>query len=84
VITGRTQGSVDTAVVELDALDAHGRLTGIAANLVAQHRAGAVVNIGSMWAHQAVAATPSSANSMAKAGLHSLTTDSPRAPKHHS
>ncbi|GAB2715425.1 SDR family NAD(P)-dependent oxidoreductase [Streptomyces bullii] len=34
---------------------------------------GAIVNIGSMWAHQAVAATPSSAYSMAKAGLHSLT-----------
>ncbi|MEM7261313.1 MAG: SDR family oxidoreductase [Planctomycetota bacterium] len=35
--------------------------------------AGAIVNVGSMWAHQAVAATPSSAYSMAKAGLHSLT-----------
>lgn len=34
---------------------------------------GAIVNIGSMWASQAVAATPSSAYSMAKAGLHSLT-----------
>lgn len=34
---------------------------------------GAIVNIGSMWARQAVAATPSSAYSMAKAGLHSLT-----------
>ena len=34
---------------------------------------GAVVNIGSMWAHQAVKATPSSAYSMQKAGLHSLT-----------
>ena len=34
---------------------------------------GSVVNIGSMWAHQAVLATPSSAYSMAKAGLHSLT-----------
>lgn len=34
---------------------------------------GAVVNLGSMWAHQAIAATPSSAYSMAKAGLHSLT-----------
>lgn len=34
---------------------------------------GAVVNIGSMWAHQAVRATPSSAYSMAKAGLHSFT-----------
>lgn len=34
---------------------------------------GAIVQIGSMWAHQAVLATPSSAYSMAKAGLHSLT-----------
>lgn len=34
---------------------------------------GAIVNIGSMWAHQAIKATPSSAYSMAKAGLHSLT-----------
>ena len=34
---------------------------------------GSIVNIGSMWARQAVKATPSSAYSMAKAGLHSLT-----------
>ena len=34
---------------------------------------GAIVNIGSMWAKQAVKATPSSAYSMAKAGLHALT-----------
>ncbi|WP_170336360.1 SDR family NAD(P)-dependent oxidoreductase [Ruegeria arenilitoris] len=34
---------------------------------------GSIVNIGSMWAKQAVRATPSSAYSMAKAGLHSLT-----------
>lgn len=34
---------------------------------------GAIVNVGSMWAKQAVLATPSSAYSMAKAGLHSLT-----------
>ncbi|WP_170411661.1 SDR family NAD(P)-dependent oxidoreductase [Ruegeria atlantica] len=34
---------------------------------------GNIVNIGSMWAKQAVRATPSSAYSMAKAGLHSLT-----------
>ena len=34
---------------------------------------GAIVNIGSMWAHQAIKATPSSAYSMAKAALHSLT-----------
>jgi NAD(P)-dependent dehydrogenase (short-subunit alcohol dehydrogenase family) len=45
----------------------------VAANLVARERPGAIVNIGSMWAHQAIAATPSSAYSMAKAGLHSLT-----------
>ncbi|AAP44207.1 MULTISPECIES: SDR family NAD(P)-dependent oxidoreductase [Pseudomonas] len=45
----------------------------VTANLVEQNRPGAIVNIGSMWAKQAIAATPSSAYSMAKAGLHSLT-----------
>jgi NAD(P)-dependent dehydrogenase (short-subunit alcohol dehydrogenase family) len=45
----------------------------VTANLVAAERPGAIVNIGSMWAKQAIAATPSSAYSMAKAGLHSLT-----------
>lgn len=45
----------------------------VAANLVAKGRHGAIVNIGSMWGKQAIAATPSSAYSMAKAGLHSLT-----------
>ncbi|HTH95593.1 MAG TPA: SDR family oxidoreductase [Rhodocyclaceae bacterium] len=45
----------------------------VAANLVAANRPGAIVNLGSMWARQAIAATPSSAYSMAKAGLHSLT-----------
>ncbi|MEV4262623.1 SDR family oxidoreductase [Kribbella sp. NPDC049584] len=34
---------------------------------------GAIVNIGSMWAHQAIAATPATGYSMAKAGLHALT-----------
>ncbi len=34
---------------------------------------GAIVNVGSMWAKQAIKATPSSAYSMQKAGLHSLT-----------
>lgn len=34
---------------------------------------GSIVNVGSMWAKQAVKATPSSAYSMQKAGLHSLT-----------
>jgi len=45
----------------------------IAASLVAREQPGAIVNIGSMWAKQAIAATPSSAYSMAKAGLHALT-----------
>lgn len=34
---------------------------------------GSIVHIGSMWAKQAIRATPSSAYSMAKAGLHALT-----------
>ena len=37
------------------------------------HGGGSIVNIGSMWAKQAIKATPSSAYSMAKAGLHALT-----------
>lgn len=37
------------------------------------HKQGAIVNVGSMWAKQAIKATPSSAYSMAKAGLHALT-----------
>jgi NAD(P)-dependent dehydrogenase (short-subunit alcohol dehydrogenase family) len=41
--------------------------------MVAANRPGSIVNIGSMWAKQAIEATPSSAYSMAKAGLHSLT-----------
>jgi NAD(P)-dependent dehydrogenase (short-subunit alcohol dehydrogenase family) len=45
----------------------------VAANLAARGRPGAFVNIGSMWGKQAIAATPSSAYSMAKAGLHALT-----------
>ncbi len=45
----------------------------VARNMVARKLGGSIVNIGSMWAKQAVAATPSSAYSMAKAGLHSLT-----------
>lgn len=34
---------------------------------------GSIVHVGSMWGRQAVKATPSSAYSMAKAGLHALT-----------
>jgi NAD(P)-dependent dehydrogenase (short-subunit alcohol dehydrogenase family) len=44
----------------------------VAKNMAA-NGGGAVVNLGSMWAQQAIKATPSSAYSMAKAGLHSLT-----------
>lgn len=45
----------------------------VAGRLTAAGRPGAFVNIGSMWGKQAIAATPSSAYSMAKSGLHSLT-----------
>ncbi len=45
----------------------------VAKNMVARGQGGSIVNIGSMWGRQAVQATPSSAYSMAKAGLHSLT-----------
>ncbi len=41
--------------------------------MVAGGRGGSIVNIGSMWAHQAIGATPSSAYSLAKGGLHALT-----------
>ncbi len=41
--------------------------------MVDHGRGGSIVNIGSMWAHKAIAATPSSAYSVAKAGLHALT-----------
>ncbi|MFL0810058.1 MAG: SDR family oxidoreductase [Agarilytica sp.] len=37
------------------------------------YKSGSIVNIGSMWAKQAIKATPSSAYSMAKAGVHALT-----------
>jgi NAD(P)-dependent dehydrogenase (short-subunit alcohol dehydrogenase family) len=42
-------------------------------NIKAKGNGGSIVNVGSMWANQAVKATPSSSYSMAKAGLHSLT-----------
>lgn len=48
-------------------------VTQAAARAMARHGGGAIVNVGSMWAKQAVRATPSSAYSMAKAGLHALT-----------
>lgn len=45
----------------------------VAQQMVDAGKGGAIVNIGSMWAKQAIAATPSSAYSMAKAGLHAFT-----------
>jgi NAD(P)-dependent dehydrogenase (short-subunit alcohol dehydrogenase family) len=48
-------------------------VTQAAARNMKRNGGGSIVNIGSMWAHQAIKATPSSAYSMAKAGLHALT-----------
>ena len=48
-------------------------ITQSAAKKMKSTHGGAIVNVGSMWAKQAVKATPSSAYSMQKAGLHSLT-----------
>jgi len=45
----------------------------IAQNMIRHNQGGNIVNIGSMWGQQAIKATPSSAYSMAKAGLHALT-----------
>ncbi len=48
-------------------------ITQAAAKHMVTKKAGSIVNIGSMWAKQAIKATPSSAYSMAKAGLHAMT-----------
>ncbi|MEM8939604.1 MAG: SDR family oxidoreductase, partial [Bacteroidota bacterium] len=48
-------------------------LTQAVAKKMKESNSGSIVNVGSMWAKQAVKATPSSAYSMQKAGLHSLT-----------
>jgi NAD(P)-dependent dehydrogenase (short-subunit alcohol dehydrogenase family) len=48
-------------------------ITQAVAENMKRHGGGAIVNIGSMWARQAIKATPSSAYSMAKAGLHAMT-----------
>jgi NAD(P)-dependent dehydrogenase (short-subunit alcohol dehydrogenase family) len=48
-------------------------ITQSVAKVMALNGGGSIVNIGSMWAQQAIKATPSSAYSMAKAALHSLT-----------
>lgn len=48
-------------------------ITQAVANKMKAQGGGSIVNVGSMWAKQAVKATPSSAYSMQKAGLHALT-----------
>lgn len=48
-------------------------ITQSVARVMVANGGGSIVNIGSMWAKQAIKATPSSAYSMAKAGLHSFT-----------
>jgi len=48
-------------------------ITQAASKILTDNGGGSIVNIGSMWAKQAIKATPSSAYSMAKAGLHALT-----------
>ena len=48
-------------------------LTQAVAKKMIENGSGSIVNVGSMWAKQAVKATPSTAYSMQKAGLHSLT-----------
>jgi NAD(P)-dependent dehydrogenase (short-subunit alcohol dehydrogenase family) len=45
----------------------------VVAGMITKGAGGSIVNIGAMWAHQALGATPSSAYSMQKAGLHALT-----------
>jgi NAD(P)-dependent dehydrogenase (short-subunit alcohol dehydrogenase family) len=45
----------------------------VVAGMITNGAGGSIVNIGSMWAHQAIGLTPSTAYSMQKAGLHALT-----------
>jgi NAD(P)-dependent dehydrogenase (short-subunit alcohol dehydrogenase family) len=45
----------------------------VVAGMITNGAGGSIVNIGAMWAHQAIGATPSSGYSMQKAGLHALT-----------
>ncbi|NMO54617.1 SDR family oxidoreductase [Actinoplanes sp. TBRC 11911] len=45
----------------------------VARGMVDGGKGGSIVNVGSMWALQAIGLTPSSAYSMAKGGLHALT-----------
>ncbi len=68
---------LDHTVADYDAYQNLNRgfffITQSAAKKMKENNGGSIVNVGSMWAKQAVKATPSSAYSMQKAGLHSLT-----------
>ena len=59
--------------MQLDINKAFFFITQAVAKKMKDNGSGSIVNIGSMWAHQAIKATPSSSYSMQKAGLHSLT-----------
>ena len=48
-------------------------ITQAVSNVMKENGGGSIVNIGSMWGKQSIKATPSSAYSMAKAGLHAFT-----------
>ena len=65
--------SVEDYDAQMDVNKAFFFITQAVADNMKTHGGGSIVNIGSMWAHQAVKATPSSAYSMQKAGLHALT-----------
>ncbi|MEV0067856.1 MULTISPECIES: SDR family NAD(P)-dependent oxidoreductase [unclassified Amycolatopsis] len=45
----------------------------VVAGMVAGGKGGAIVNVGSMWAHQGIAATPHTGYSVQKGGIHSFT-----------
>ncbi|MFF4597354.1 SDR family NAD(P)-dependent oxidoreductase [Amycolatopsis sp. NPDC001319] len=45
----------------------------VVSGMIAGGNGGAIVNVGSMWAHQGIAATPHAGYSVQKGGLHSLT-----------
>ncbi|MDO9319806.1 MAG: SDR family oxidoreductase [Gammaproteobacteria bacterium] len=70
VIVGKSKEKLEAAK---RALSAFGDVEILQANLYEANGGGSIVHIGSMWAKQAIKATPSSAYSMAKAGLHALT-----------
>lgn len=75
--TFRPQSFLDHAPADYDRYLALNRATFLVTQAVARnmvrHGGGSIVTIGSMWAKQAIKATPSAAYSMAKAGLHAMT-----------